>query len=119
MDLSGGLLHLCQQHVLHWLAAEGLSGLAAIAAHEGDRERAAHLLGAATATGPWECNAEVAAQLEHHFFAPARARHGEQRWKRAHTAGTQSSFEEAIAVALSPGAAHLNPEARRSSRSPA
>ena len=108
-------LRLCQQHVLHWLAGEGLSGLAGIAAHEGDRERAAHLLGAATATGPWDCNAEVAAQLEHHFFAPARARHGEQRWKRAHTAGTQSSFEEAIAVALSPGAAHLNPEARRPS----
>ena len=62
-------------------------------------ERAARLLGAATAIGPVG-DADVNAQLEEHFFAPARLR--TRHWSQAHTAGAQMGFEEAIAFALTP-----------------
>ena len=65
-------LRLCREHVVRHLAAEALGGLAAIATRRGDPERAARLLGAATAIGPVG-DADVNAQLEEHFFAPARA----------------------------------------------
>jgi hypothetical protein len=73
--------------------------LAALAARRGDPELAARLLGAATATGPVG-DADVNAQLEEQFFAPARLR--TRHWSQAHTAGTQMGFEEAIAFALTP-----------------
>jgi non-specific serine/threonine protein kinase len=92
-------LELCLEHVL-WLAAEGLSGLAAIAARQGDPERAARLLGAASETGPWDGDADVARQLEEHFFAAARERLGTARWTEAHAKGEQMSFEERIAYAM-------------------
>jgi predicted ATPase/DNA-binding SARP family transcriptional activator len=95
----GEQLELCLEHVL-WLAAEGLSGLAAIAARRGDPERAARLLGAASATGPWDGDADVARQLEDHFFAAARERLGTARWTDAHAMGEQMSFEERIAYAF-------------------
>ena len=66
-------LRLCRELVVKHLAAEGLGGLAAIAARRGNPERAAQLLGAATATGPVG-DADVNAQLEEQFFAPARLR---------------------------------------------
>ena len=92
-------LRLCREHVVKHLAAEGLGGLAAIATRRGDPERAARLLGAATATGPVG-DADVNAQLEEQFFAPARAQHGTRHWSDAHTAGAQMSFEQAITFAL-------------------
>jgi hypothetical protein len=95
-------LRLCREHVLKHFAAEGLRGLAAVAARRGDPERAARLLGAATAIGPVG-DADVKAQLEDQFLGPAR--HSTQRWSHAHTAGAQMSFEEAIAFALTPGEA--------------
>ncbi len=79
-------LELCREHVL-WVAAEGLSGLAAIAARQGDPERAAHLLGAASATGPWDGDADVARHLEEHFFAAAREQLGTAHWNEAHGEG--------------------------------
>ena len=64
-------LRLCREHVVTHFAPEGLGGLAAIATRRGDPERAARLLGAATAIGPVG-DADVNAQLEEHFFAPPR-----------------------------------------------
>jgi hypothetical protein len=86
-----------------WVAAEGLSGLAAIETRRSDPERAAQLLGAASATGPWDGDADVAAQLEQQFFAPARAACGERRWGEAHEAGARLDYEQAIAFALTSG----------------
>jgi hypothetical protein len=45
-------LRLCREHVVKHLATEALGGLAAVAARRGEPERAARLLGAATAIGP-------------------------------------------------------------------
>ena len=92
-------LRLCREHVLTHIAVEGLGGLAAIAARRGDTERAARLLGAATAIGPVG-DADVNAELEAKFFAPARR--NAPHWRSAHTAGAQMSLEEAIAFALTP-----------------
>ena len=92
-------LRLCREYVLTYVASEGLGGLAAIATRRGDPELAARLLGAATATGPVG-DADVNAQLEEQFFAPARLR--TRHWSQAHTAGIQMGFEEAIAFALTP-----------------
>jgi tetratricopeptide (TPR) repeat protein len=92
-------LELCLEHVF-WVAAEGLSGLAAIAGRRDDPERAAHLLGAAGAAGPWDGDADLAAHLERQFFAPARAQLGTRRWNQAHAEGAQMSFAQAIAFAL-------------------
>lgn len=94
-------LRLCLENVL-WVAAEGLAGLAAIEARRGDKELAARVLGAASATGPWDGDVDVAARLERQFFAPARAQLGTRRWNDAHTEGAQMSFDEAIAFALKP-----------------
>jgi tetratricopeptide (TPR) repeat protein len=91
-------LRLCQNHVF-WVGVEAMIGLAAIATRLGDPERAARLLGAATATGLC-ADADVTAELEEHFFAPARARHGTRHWSEAHSAGAELSFEQATAYAL-------------------
>jgi predicted ATPase len=93
-------LPICREHVL-WVAAEGLAGLAALAARRDDTEHAARLLGAATALGPWDADADVGAALQQQFFEPARQRYGEQRWSQAYAAGSRLSLEEAIDLALS------------------
>lgn len=80
----------------------GLAGVAAIAARQRDPGRAARLLGAASMTGPWDVDDDVAGQLEHHFFAPARAHYGERPWDEGRAAGARMSVEEGIAFALSP-----------------
>jgi hypothetical protein len=92
-------IRLCSAHTL-WGASEGLSGLAAIETCGGDLGRAARLLGAATATGPWDTDADVAEQLEQQFFAPARAAYGKRRWNEQQAGGAELSFDEAIAFAL-------------------
>jgi hypothetical protein len=89
-------LRLCREHVVMHLASEGLGGLAAIAVRRGDPDRAAPLLGAATAIGS-VADADVNAQLEQRFFAHARRAPG---WNDAHAAGARMGFEEAIAFAL-------------------
>jgi tetratricopeptide (TPR) repeat protein len=95
-------LRLCRQHVVTYLVAEGLGGLAAIATRRGDRERAARLLGAATAIGQ-VADADVDVQLDEQFFAPARALHGTERWNAAIRTGGEMTLEQAITFALSPG----------------
>jgi len=96
-------LRLCGELVVPWLASEGLAGLSAIATRDGDLERAARLLGAATAHGPIG-DADVVSQLERDFFAPAQARHGDRQWRQAHAAGAQLRFTEAIQLGLDPAA---------------
>ena len=96
-------LRLCGEHSVGPLAAQGLLGLAAIAAYREQGERAARLLGAAAAIGSMG-DPEVVRQLERQFLAPARSGHGERRWSEARAAGARLSFEQAMDLALSPAA---------------
>ena len=93
-------LRLCREHAWPEHAAEGLAGLAAAATRGGDPNRAARLLGAASALGPIG-DADVTDQLEEHFFGPARAKHGAQRWNEAVSVGADMTLEQAIDFALS------------------
>jgi predicted ATPase/DNA-binding SARP family transcriptional activator len=92
-------LQQCREHVVHWLIPEGLGGLAAIAARWGDSERAAQLLGAASAQGPVG-DSEVIERLEREFFSAAHEACDEQRWSVAYEAGRQLSLGDAIELAL-------------------
>jgi predicted ATPase/DNA-binding SARP family transcriptional activator len=92
-------LRICREHVL-WVAAEGVSGRAAVAAKRNDPKRAALLLGAATAIGPWDADVDVGDALEQQFFEPARRSYGERHWSEAYAAGSRLSLEEAIDLAL-------------------
>jgi class 3 adenylate cyclase len=74
--------------------------MAAIATCRDDPERAARLLGAASATGPWDYDADVKAALEQQFIEPARERVGEGRWSAVAAKGARLSFEEAVDEAL-------------------
>ena len=93
-------LRLSHEHAAIHQAAQGLVGLAAVAACRGNSERAARLFGAATKVGPMGDTA-VVAQLERRFFSTARQDEG--RWAELQSAGARLSFEEAIAFALASG----------------
>jgi predicted ATPase/DNA-binding SARP family transcriptional activator len=95
-------LRLSREHVL-WVAAEGIAGIAAITADRADPELAARLLGAASATGPWQGDANIDAVMESRFFGPAREQLGAQRWSEGMAEGGKMSFEEAIDFALTAG----------------
>ena len=95
-------LRLGHEHAVSWMAAEAITGLAAIAARQGDSERAALLLGAAESLANVLGDA-VGARLEQEFFAPARDGIGEARWAVVHTAGAGLGLEEAASLALEPG----------------
>jgi predicted ATPase/DNA-binding SARP family transcriptional activator len=92
-------LRLCRELVVTWLAPEGMAGLSAIASQHGELDRAARLLGAATAHGPIG-DADVIVQLERYFFAPARRRYGDRQWREAHQAGAELRFADALELAL-------------------
>jgi non-specific serine/threonine protein kinase len=92
-------LQVCREHVLAFVAHEGLRGLAAIAARRGDTERAARLTGAATAAGS-VAEDDIIIRIEREFVAPARHLLGDERWHAIETEGTALSFDEAIATAL-------------------
>ena len=94
-------LWICREHGF-WSAAEGLAGLAAIATRRGELGRAARLLGAATAVGPWDGDADVGEWLEQRFFGPGRRRYGTTLWDETLATGAQLSFEDAIDFAISP-----------------
>jgi predicted ATPase/DNA-binding SARP family transcriptional activator len=94
----GEQLRVNREHALPFGADEGLAGLAAGAASD-EPERAALLLGAASALGPGGAPT-VVAQLEEQFFAPARERCGEERWNDALDAGARLSFQAALDTAL-------------------
>ncbi len=93
-------LGLCRDHnIRRGGAEEGLGGLAALAAHQQHFDRAARLLGAATALGPI-ADPALMATLERQFFDLARARLGDTRWSDAVQAGRRLAFRDAIELAL-------------------
>jgi predicted ATPase/DNA-binding SARP family transcriptional activator len=110
-------LRICLQHGFAYGADEGLTGLAAIAAHQHDQHRAATLYGAATSLGwPAPPDQPLHDALERQFFALARATAGTTAWHRGMHAGEQLTLEDAIRYGLqprpapSPTAAHATPD---------
>jgi predicted ATPase/DNA-binding SARP family transcriptional activator len=95
-------LRLCREHALSWLAAEGIAGLAAVAACRGELERAARLLGAAESLAN-VLNDAAGVRLEEEFFSPARQQMGETRWRAAYADGVGLGFDEAVSLALAAG----------------
>jgi predicted ATPase/DNA-binding SARP family transcriptional activator/Tfp pilus assembly protein PilF len=95
-------LRLSREHAVYWMAAEGIGGLAAIAARQGEAERAARLLGAAESLANVLGDA-AGVRLEQEFFSPARERLGETRWRAAHADGARLNFDEAVRLALDEG----------------
>jgi predicted ATPase len=93
-------LALCRELVVLPMASEGLLGLAAIAAVDGDLDRAGQLVGAASAHRYGQAEDPVDARLQAAFFDPARSRFGASSWEAAARAGAALSLEHAIALAL-------------------
>ena len=81
------------------LLYEAISGLAGVAAARGEDAAAARLLGAAEITGADRHEPVIAAWLDDHCFALARARLGERAWAAAHAAGAALTPREAIDAA--------------------
>jgi hypothetical protein len=84
---------------------EGLLGLAALAAADGDDHRAAVLGAAAWALNDrpvFPAEAPVHERVERRFIAPARERLGGDAWETASAAARSLSAESAIALALEP-----------------
>jgi hypothetical protein len=96
-------LMLCRELVVHPLASEGFLGLAGIATVRGHDDRAARLVGAASAHAHGERQEEITARLEAAFFHGARSRYGVESWDAAVCEGAAMSFEDAIAYALDQG----------------
>jgi hypothetical protein len=92
-------LRLCRA-LVYLPASEGLSGLAAVAAVDGDFERAARLRGAAGAHRYGEPIDAVDARLQTAYFEPARRQHGPDAWHAAERQGAALSVEDAIAYGL-------------------
>jgi predicted ATPase len=92
----------------HGLASfymEGLLGLAALAAADGDDHRAAVLDAAAWALNDrpvLPSEAPVYERVEQRFIAPARERLGSDAWEAASAGGRSLSADSAIALALEP-----------------
>jgi predicted ATPase/DNA-binding SARP family transcriptional activator len=95
-------LRVCREHGLSWIASEGIAGFAAVAACQGELERAALLLGAAESMANVLGDA-AGIRLEQEFFTPARERLGEERWRTAYADGARLSFDEAVSLALDGG----------------
>jgi predicted ATPase/DNA-binding SARP family transcriptional activator len=98
----GEQLRLCREHGLFWAGAEGVAGFAALAACQGEEERAARLLGAAESLARVLGDA-VGDMLEQEFFSPARGRIGETRWRAAYADGARLGFDEALSLATDAG----------------
>jgi predicted amidohydrolase len=84
---------------------EGLLGLAALAAADGDDHRAAVLEAAAWALEErpaFPSEAPVYERVEQRFIAPARERLGSDAWETASAAARSLSADSAIALALEP-----------------
>jgi hypothetical protein len=94
------LLELARELVVLPVAFEGLRGLAAVAAHRGDLDRAARLYGAAGMHRYAEPDHPVDVRVHDTFFAPARARYGTEAWDIAARAGAALDFRHAITYAL-------------------
>jgi predicted ATPase/DNA-binding SARP family transcriptional activator len=93
-------LDLARELVVFPVAFEALRGLAAVAARDGDFDRAARLYGAAGAHRYEEPEHPIDTRLYDTFFAPALARHGTEAWDTAERAGATLGLRDAIAYAL-------------------
>jgi predicted ATPase/DNA-binding SARP family transcriptional activator len=114
-------LILCRGRTWVYGADEGLIGLGAVSAREGQPERAAELLGAARAMGyPPAGDQQIYDRLERDYFSIARGSYGAARWRTAETTGSLLSYEDAIAHALGEEQASSRrdprPQAARSTR---
>jgi predicted ATPase/DNA-binding SARP family transcriptional activator len=99
-------LQSCSEHGFRYGVHEGLAGLAAVSATDGEPETAASLLGSAHALGwPTADGQPIDDRIEHDYFEPARERYGLAAWRQAEQAGAMLSPEDAIASAL----AYLSP----------
>jgi predicted ATPase/class 3 adenylate cyclase len=98
-------LEFCRQTVYLPFAHEGLLGLAAVAAIDGELQRAARLVGAAAAHRYGASHTPVDDRLDATFFDDARARYGADAWDAAARNGAALGFEEAIGYALEQGRA--------------
>jgi predicted ATPase len=92
-------LEITVRNGYHRMLYEAISGLAAVAAVQGEDDLAARLDGAAEATGPDRHDPVIARRLDAASFDAARARLGEPGWRRAHAAGAALSTDEAVALA--------------------
>jgi class 3 adenylate cyclase/predicted ATPase len=108
-----GALRLCARHVFSENAGEGLAGLAAVAAVQGDDARAARLRGAALAAGypPATFDKRIDDRLERDYLGAARRRYGEVAWREGEQAGQELSRADAIAYALDEGRKSVGPSA--------
>jgi predicted ATPase/class 3 adenylate cyclase len=93
-------LKLCRELAYRSVTSEGLRGLAAVAAVQGDDHRAARLVGAAAAHRYGHPEDPVEVRLNARFFASARTRHGADKWDAAAREGSGLRLEDAIAFAL-------------------
>jgi ATP/maltotriose-dependent transcriptional regulator MalT len=93
-------LELTRHGVFPRLAADGLLGMAALAAINGRLERAARLTGASRALSrPWAPE-PLEQRIHDEILARARDRHGHPAWDKALREGEQLRFDAAIAYAL-------------------
>jgi predicted ATPase/DNA-binding SARP family transcriptional activator len=95
-------LRLCDEFGVAWVAADGICGLAAVAACRREDECAARLLGAAESMANFLVDV-VGVRLERELFSPARERMGETLWDAAHADGARLSFDDAVSLALDEG----------------
>ncbi len=102
-------LRLCREMVVRPIVFEGLRGLAAIAAAQGDTNRVATLVGAAAAHRYDAPQDPVEARLDETFFEPARTQLGTDKRNGAARDGGAFSFEDAIAYALDEPLAAIKP----------
>ena len=93
-------LELCRELVALPIACEGLIGLAGVAAAREEDDRAARLVGAASAHRHGSQQDTIEARLDAAYLAAARARCGASVWEAVVAEGTALSFEDAIAYAL-------------------
>ena len=73
--------------------------MGAIAARQGDAERAARLLGAAQSVANVLADA-AGVRLGQELFSPARERLGERRWDAAYAEVARLDFDDAVSLAL-------------------
>jgi predicted ATPase len=98
-------LDICRRERIEGRWDEPTLGLAMIAAHAGDYERAATLLGAQNVTAVYpvaDTDRLVFDRLIARFITPARSAFGESPWKRAEAAGAALTLDELYEFALEP-----------------
>jgi predicted ATPase/DNA-binding SARP family transcriptional activator len=113
-------LRLCVQHAFPYCADEGLAGMSAVAAAQGEYEVAARLRGTAVALGypPHLFDEKIDDRLERQYLAPARVHYGAAAWREAEEAGAALSYQQAITYALEHLSTHTAPPADTTAESP-